>query len=60
MADLLSDPKLFAPLRANVPRNQRALFVVVFFVGAVVGGVVLVRVNAELVLLVSASTSDTP
>ncbi|KAM0751362.1 hypothetical protein T439DRAFT_380343 [Meredithblackwellia eburnea MCA 4105] len=54
MADLWSDPKLLAPLRQNVPRNQRVAFIVVFFAGACVGGTVLLKVNAELVLLLTA------
>ncbi|KAI5475114.1 hypothetical protein MNV49_001913 [Pseudohyphozyma bogoriensis] len=43
MADLLADPKLFVPLMENKARNQRALFILTFFVGAVLGGLILVR-----------------
>lgn len=55
MGDLLGDPKLFAPLRENKTRNQRAIFVIIFFCGGIVGGAVLRYVNAALVLVLTAS-----
>ena len=54
MADLLSDARLFAPLRSNIPRNQRAAFIIIFFASSCIGGTILVKVNAELVLLLVA------
>jgi len=54
MGDLFSDPRLFGPLRSNVPRNQRAAFVIVFFAGAAIGGVALKDVNPEMVLILTA------
>lgn len=36
--DLLSDPKLFAPLRENPKRNRRFVAVVMIVVGAIAGG----------------------
>ncbi|GKT42838.1 uncharacterized protein ColSpa_03019 [Colletotrichum spaethianum] len=36
--DLLSDPKLFAPLRENPKRNRRFLAVVLLVLGGIVGG----------------------
>lgn len=50
MGDLLSDPKLFVPLGANAPRNQRAIFILTFFVGSVVGGLILIHTSGPLVL----------
>jgi hypothetical protein len=44
MVDLFCDPKLFAPLKANVPRNHRTLFIIIFFAGGTVGGAI-VRTN---------------
>ncbi|KAK4705716.1 replication factor A1, partial [Phenoliferia sp. Uapishka_3] len=55
MADLLSDANLFAPIRSNIPRNQRAGFILVFFGFAAIGGTVLVKANAEAVVVVTAS-----
>lgn len=51
MGDLLSDPKLFEPLGANPQRNQRAIFILTFFVGSVVGGLILIHTNGPLVLI---------
>lgn len=33
MADFFSDPRLFAPLKANRPRNERFVFVLTFVLG---------------------------
>lgn len=53
MGDLFSDPKLFASPFKNTARNQRTAFIVVFFLGCLVGGLVLVKVNGELVMLLT-------
>lgn len=55
MGDLLSDPRLFAPLRQNRERNQRIVFLLTFFIGAIMGGIVLRWANASAVLVVTAS-----
>ncbi|KAL8276322.1 hypothetical protein RQP46_011288 [Phenoliferia psychrophenolica] len=46
MVDLWADKKLFAPLAGNPGRNQRVAFILVFFLGGIVGGLALVHVNA--------------
>ena len=52
MVDLFADKNLFA-LR-NTGRNQRAAFVVVFFVGGVVGALVLRHAGPPWALVLSA------
>jgi len=55
MNDLLGDPDLFVPLTKNKTRNQRVVFVLLFFCGGIVGGLVLKHVDAALVLVLTAS-----
>ena len=55
MNDLLGDPDLFIPLTKNKTRNQRVVFVLLFFCGGIVGGLVLKHVDAALVLVLTAS-----
>lgn len=54
MVDLLADKDLFVGLRKNLGRNQRAGFVVVFFLGGVVGALVLRHVGPPWALILSA------
>lgn len=54
IADVLSDPHLFEAPWKNAPRNNRIAFIVVFMVGAIVGGCCLHWVNAELAIIISA------
>lgn len=53
MVDLWADKKLFAPLADNTGRNQRIAFILTFFVGGLVGGFALARVNTAFVLLLA-------
>lgn len=53
-ASILADPKLFAPITANRSRNVRLVFVTVFFVGCIIGGVMLNFVNLATALLLNA------
>lgn len=53
MVDLFADKNLFVGLSKNVGRNQRAAFVVVFFVGGVVGAAVLRHAGPPWALVLS-------
>ncbi|KAF3771035.1 hypothetical protein M406DRAFT_326438 [Cryphonectria parasitica EP155] len=52
MADFFSDPRLLA--RRNRPRDERILFIVVFFVGGLVGGLAYRYYAPQLCLLLTA------
>nr|GAT60591.1 predicted protein [Mycena chlorophos] len=52
MADFFSDPKLFA--RKNTPRDERIVFIFVFFVGGLVGGLCYRYYAPQLCLLLTA------
>lgn len=54
IADVLSDPHLFHAPWKNAPRNNRIAFIVVFVVGAIVGGCCLHWVNPPLAIIISA------
>ena len=54
MVDLWADKNLFVGLRKNPGRNQRAAFVVLFFVGGVVGALVLRHAGPPWALVLSA------
>ena len=51
MVDLFGDKNIFA--RHNRPRNRRVAFILLIFVGAIVGGVALKYVNPALTILLS-------
>ncbi|KAJ4415454.1 hypothetical protein N0V82_007325 [Gnomoniopsis sp. IMI 355080] len=52
MADFFSDPRLFAA--SNKPRDERIMFIVVFFVGGLVGGLAYRYYAPQLCLLLTA------
>lgn len=52
-AQLMADPKLFVPLGKNNSRNIRAVFIIIFFFGSIVGGLMLNYVNFATALLLS-------
>lgn len=52
-AQLMADPKLFASLSKNRPRNIRTVFIIVFFLGSIIGGLMLKYVNLATALLLS-------
>lgn len=54
IADILSDPHMLAPPSKNPHRNNRIAFIVVFMVGAILGGCCLHWVNAQLAIIISA------
>jgi len=54
MADLFSDPELFAPLTKNRPRNERAAFILTFFFGGAIGAVAFRYSSPQLSLLMTA------
>ncbi|KAI5476708.1 DUF1275 domain protein [Pseudohyphozyma bogoriensis] len=53
MFDLFADKDLFAPLGKNVARNQRVAFILVFFVGTIVGGATLRHVGVPFTLVLA-------
>lgn len=54
MSELFSDPKIFAPFRKNWPRNERIIFLAVFFAGGVIGGLAYRYSSPPLCLLLTA------
>lgn len=52
MADFFSDPRLFAS--RNKPRDERIMFIVVFFVGGLIGGLAYRYYAPQLCLLLTA------
>ena len=55
MGDLLADPNLFKPFGQNRLRNERTLFLLIFFCGGITGGAILRYVNPATVLIVVAT-----
>jgi uncharacterized membrane protein YoaK (UPF0700 family) len=53
--DLLSDAHLFSPWDADVKRNRRAVAIVLFFVGGLIGGFMSQRVGMPSVLWLGGS-----
>lgn len=55
IADVLSDPNLLAAFSKNQHRNNRIAFIIVFMVGAIIGGCCLHWSTAELAIVISAA-----
>lgn len=53
MVDLFADPQFFAKLSANKGRNQRASFILTFFVFGIIGGLCLKHVSGQFTLLIA-------
>lgn len=53
MVDLFADPQFFVKLSANKGRNQRASFILTFFVFGIIGGLCLKHIGGGFTLLIA-------